>query len=52
MSTQSTPPHDNDDPRELSDDELLERLAECDPEEIPLAKRARRALGQDEEGSS
>lgn len=30
--------------RELSDDELLERIAGLDPERYPIAKHAQRAL--------
>lgn len=43
---------DESDLSDLSDEELLERLAACDPEEIPIAEDARRALGQAEVESS
>jgi hypothetical protein len=45
----------NRDPEDLSDDELLARIAEYDEEEYPLAKYAKRALdddGQDSEEES
>lgn len=37
------------DPEDLTDDELLERIAAMDPDDVPLAKRAQRIL---QEGSS
>lgn len=37
--------------RDMSDDELLERIAGLDSERYPIAKHARRALGG-QEGSS
>ena len=40
---------DGTDLEDLTDEELLERLAACDPEEIPIAEDARRALGQDQD---
>lgn len=53
-STTEPQPADRDaDPEELSDRELLERLAEYDPERIPIASDARRALerlDQDSDG--
>lgn len=47
----STNAHDIDpeDPEELSDDELLRYIAEMDPDKVPVAKYARRALGWDQE---
>lgn len=45
----SDPPQD---PEELSDEELLERLAELDEEDILVAKDAQRTLNQDEEDAS
>jgi hypothetical protein len=36
-------------PTELTDDELLERIAAQDPEQIPLAKHCQRALQEDED---
>lgn len=38
-----------EDPHELSDEELLRRIAAKDPEKFPLAKDARRALDQEED---
>ena len=40
------------DPEDLSNEELLERVAELDPEKYPIAKRAEVALNQLEESSA
>lgn len=41
------------DPEKLSDEELLERIAQFDADEYPLAEHAERALqGQESEGES
>jgi len=40
------------DPEELSDEELLKRLATLDEEEYPVARDAQRALDQDDEVAS
>lgn len=37
------------DPEEMSDDELLERIAALDETTVPLAKRARRVLQEDDD---
>jgi len=37
------------DPEEMTDDELLERLAAEDPDEIPLAKHCKQALELEKE---
>ena len=36
------------DPEDMTDEELIARLAKEDPEEIPLAKHCQRALERDQ----
>lgn len=39
------------DPAEMTDDELLERIAALDPEQYPVATHAQRALDSQEDSS-
>ena len=43
---------DPEDPHNLSNEELLERVAELDPETYPVAMRARTALDQLEDSEA
>lgn len=48
----SQQPERRPDPAELSDEELLARIARLDAEQYPLAEHAERALRGDRQGGS
>lgn len=54
MSTENDTPTDTDDLSDLSNEELLERVAALDEDTYPIATRARQALADhsDEEDES